>query len=77
MLAADQNENRSPIHLFEREGVFHARIVHPGIGEPFEIALHGVGSEIEARAALQYITDARPHPTLVLPVEATTPEVGV
>ena len=39
--------------LFKRDGVYYTHVRHSTAGEPIEIALHGVTSEEQARAAAE------------------------
>ena len=38
--------------LFKKDGVYYTQVRHSTAGEPIEIALHGVTSEEQARAAI-------------------------
>ena len=41
------------VDLFQRDGVFYARVQHAFSAEPFEIALRGIATEEEARIAVE------------------------
>lgn len=52
------------LNLFKREGLYYARVKYSAGSEPLEIALHGISSEEQARAAVEVLTSFAPGETI-------------
>lgn len=54
VMPSETKPRRQP-DLISKNGVFYARLGHSTTGEPLDVALHGISSEEQARAAAQVL----------------------